>query len=50
MSKRNVVLMGDSGETMFGIDRKHGAQLSKYSEWQEFWRFIDEDRKKQPEV
>jgi hypothetical protein len=48
MSKRDAAIMGDSGETMFGIDRKHGAQLSKYNDWKEFWRLIDEDRKKQP--
>jgi len=34
-------IMGDSGETMFGLDRKHGAQLAKYPEWAEFWGVID---------
>jgi hypothetical protein len=30
-----------SGETMFGLDRKEGASLSKYPEWAEFWAVID---------
>lgn len=34
-------IMGDSGETMFGLDRKHGAQLAKYQQWAEFWDLID---------
>jgi hypothetical protein len=30
-----------SGETMFGIDRKHGIALAKYPEWKPFWDAID---------
>lgn len=31
-----------SGETMFGIDRKHGAgALAKSDAWKEFWSIID---------
>jgi predicted nucleotidyltransferase len=38
--------MGDSGETMFGMDRKHGRQESNSSAGVEFWRLIDaEDAK-----
>jgi hypothetical protein len=40
--------LGDSGETMFGEDRKHGSQLSKYPEWKEFWGLVDADRVKNP--
>ena len=39
-------VMGDSGETMFGMDRKHGRQESNSSAGVEFWRLIDaEDAK-----
>lgn len=41
MKPSDQKIMGDSGETMFGLDRKHGAQLSKYPEWAEFWDVID---------
>ncbi len=35
--------MGDSGETMFGIDRKHGASLERESPAaKEFWNLIDQ--------
>jgi hypothetical protein len=38
--------MGDSGETMFGMDRKHGRQESNSSAGVEFWKLIDaEDAK-----
>lgn len=30
-----------SGETMFGLDRKAGVGLSKYTGWQQFWNKID---------
>jgi hypothetical protein len=33
--------MGDSGETMFGIDRKHGGRLNDTPEGKEFWSVID---------
>lgn len=42
--------LGDSGETLFGEDRKHGAQLSKYYEWKDFWAFVDADRAKNPKL
>lgn len=48
MSPANAKKMGDSGETMFGIDRKHGTQLKKYPEWNEFWTRIDYDRADNP--
>lgn len=35
--------MGNSGETMFGMDRKHGSQESSSSAGKEFWRLIDEN-------
>lgn len=39
--------MGDSGETMFGMDRKHGRQESNSSAGVEFWSLIDsEDAKR----
>ena len=34
-------IMGDSGETMFGMDRKHGRQESVSSAGVEFWNIID---------
>jgi hypothetical protein len=33
--------MGDSGETMMGIDRKHGTTINKSAEGIEFWNLID---------
>jgi hypothetical protein len=35
--------MGDSGETMFGMDRKHGRQESNSSAGVEFWKLIDDE-------
>jgi hypothetical protein len=40
--------MGDSGETMFGIDRKHGGTLNTSQHGVEFWSIIDKNKK--PEV
>ena len=40
--------MKDSGETMFGMDRKHGSDFVNSSGGQEFWKLIDEERKKDP--
>jgi len=40
--------LGDSGETLFGLDRKHGSQLKMYPEWKTFWDAVDADRKKNP--
>ena len=37
-------MLGDSGETLFGLDRKHGSQLAKYPEWKEFWNIVDKDK------
>lgn len=34
-------VMGDSGETMFGMDRKHGGQEVSSAAGQEFWKIID---------
>lgn len=33
--------MGDSGETMMGIDRKHGGTINTSPEGKEFWSIID---------
>lgn len=33
--------MGDSGETMFGIDRKHGDKINTTSSGVKFWNTID---------
>lgn len=41
MKPSDQKIMGTSGETMFGLDRVHGAQLSKYPEWDQFWYIID---------
>lgn len=38
---RSQAIMKASGETMFGLDRLHGAQLAIYPEWKEFWNVID---------
>jgi hypothetical protein len=36
--------MGDSGETMFGIDRKHGSYLERTPEGSEFWKLVDDNK------
>ncbi len=36
--------MGDSGETMFGIDRKHGGTLNTSTAGVEFWDTIDKNK------
>ena len=38
--------MGDSGETMFGIDRKHGGTLNTSSAGVQFWNLIDKNKNK----
>lgn len=41
-SLKNQKKLGDSGETLFGLDRKHGANpLATYPEWKEFWSLVD---------
>jgi hypothetical protein len=40
-NQSKFAVMGDSGETMFGMDRKHGRQESNSSAGVEFWRLID---------
>lgn len=37
-----------SGETLFGLDRKAGAQLDKYPEWKKFWSRVDAERSANP--
>lgn len=37
-----------SGETMFGLDRKAGAQLAKYPEWKVFWDAVDKAKLANP--
>jgi len=39
-------VMGDSGETMFGMDRKHGVNDSDSSAAREFWGIIDSQNAK----
>lgn len=39
--KMNLGAMGDSGETMMGIDRKHGGDINTSSDGKEFWKLID---------
>jgi len=48
MKPSDAAKMGDSGETMFGLDRKHGSQLAVYDGWKEFWYMIDESRRVDP--
>lgn len=38
-------VMGDSGETMFGLDRKHGGKLNQSADGIEFWSIIDDAQK-----
>jgi len=40
--------MGNSGETMFGMDRKHGSDFTNSSGGKMFWSLIDRDRKMNP--
>ena len=47
-NEKSQKALGDSGETLFGLDRKHGSQLAKYPEWAEFWAMVDADRTKNP--
>lgn len=41
MNAADRALLAASGETMFGLDRKAGAQLAMYPEWKMFWAIID---------
>lgn len=45
---RSQAILKASGETMFGLDRKAGVQLSAYPEWKSFWSIIDRDRSRFP--
>lgn len=38
--------MGDSGETLYGLDRKHGGKLNETLEGLEFWKIVDENKNK----
>lgn len=38
--------MGDSGETLYGLDRKHGGKLNETPEGLEFWKIVDENKNK----
>lgn len=40
-------IMGDSGETLFGLDRKHGRQEELSSAGREFWDIIDSNNASQ---
>jgi len=39
--------MGGSGETLFGLDRRHGGTLNTSPEGKEFWRLVDRNKNKQ---
>ena len=41
MKPGDQALLAASGETMFGLDRKAGAQLAVYPEWKQFWDMMD---------
>lgn len=38
--------MGRSGETLFGLDRRHGGTLNTTPEGKEFWRLVDQNKNK----
>jgi len=38
--------MGRSGETLFGLDRRHGGTLNTSPEGKEFWRLVDQNKNK----
>jgi len=38
----NQSAMGNSGETMMGIDRRHGGDINTSPEGKEFWKLIDD--------
>ena len=40
--------MGKSGETMFGMDRKHGVDFTNSTAGTKFWQLIDNDKKLNP--
>ncbi|MFN9952931.1 MAG: hypothetical protein ACK55I_07510, partial [bacterium] len=40
--KMNLGAMGDSGETMMGIDRRHGGDINTSPDGKEFWTIIDD--------
>jgi hypothetical protein len=40
--KMNQSAMGKSGETMMGIDRRHGGDINTSPEGREFWKLIDD--------
>jgi hypothetical protein len=40
----NTSVMGDSGETMMGIDRKHGVGFSTSAAGKEFWGLMDNSK------
>jgi hypothetical protein len=37
-----------SGETMFGLDRKAGAQLAQFPDWKKFWSRVDAEKAASP--
>ncbi len=45
-SPANQKKLGDSGETLFGLDLKHGSALNKYPEWKQFWELVKTDKQK----
>lgn len=40
--------LGDSGETLFGVDRDNGKALAKYPEWGQLWALVDKAKKERP--
>jgi hypothetical protein len=47
--KHKTSAMGGSGETMMGIDRKHGGSINTSSEGKEFWNTIDKAGASKPD-
>lgn len=47
--KHRSKAMKDSGETMMGIDRKHGGEINTSPEGKEFWSVIDKAGASKPE-
>lgn len=41
MKPSDQQLLKASGETMYGLDRKAGGKLAKYTEWNKFWYLVD---------
>lgn len=47
---KKFAVMGDSGETMYGMDRKAGGDVMQTEAGKRFWMLIDENRKYYPSL